>query len=83
VQAILVRYWNMTDKPPTPLTILARVRDNMLVNGLRVIERDGYRIGEWRLDDVGRCLACDAQIPGVFAGPPGFWGNKRLPVRMS
>jgi pyruvate formate lyase activating enzyme len=49
----------------------------------RVIERDWYEIGEWRLSDQGKCLACDAQLPGVFAGRAGNWGARRMPVRMS
>jgi len=46
----------------------------------RVIERDWYRLGEYRLDDAGRCQACGTQLPGVFDGPPGGWGPVRQPV---
>ncbi len=49
--------------------------------GVKVIERDWYAITGWRLDDVGRCAACGTPIAGVFAGPPGDWGRRRLPVR--
>jgi pyruvate formate lyase activating enzyme len=49
----------------------------------RVIERDWYELGEWRLDEQGRCLQCGAQLPGVFAGAPGTWGARRLPVRIA
>ncbi|HVF15676.1 MAG TPA: AmmeMemoRadiSam system radical SAM enzyme [Steroidobacteraceae bacterium] len=48
----------------------------------RVIERDWYDIGEWKLDTTGACLSCGTQIPGVFAGAAGSWGRKRLPVRL-
>jgi pyruvate formate lyase activating enzyme len=48
----------------------------------RVIERDWYVIGEWKLDTKGACLSCGAQIPGVFDGAAGSWGRKRLPVRL-
>jgi pyruvate formate lyase activating enzyme len=51
--------------------------------GTCVIERDGYEIGAWRLDEVGRCLECGTQLPGVFRGPPGRWGARRLPVRLA
>jgi pyruvate formate lyase activating enzyme len=51
--------------------------------GARVIERDWYRLGEYALTGDGRCRACDAQIPGVFAGAPGRWGPRRLPVRLA
>jgi pyruvate formate lyase activating enzyme len=48
-----------------------------------VIERDWYRLGAWRLTADGRCAACDTRLPGVFDGPPGTWGSRRLPVRLS
>jgi pyruvate formate lyase activating enzyme len=51
--------------------------------GARVIERDWYELGEWRLDDQGHCVHCGATLPGVFAGAPGAWGAKRLPVRLA
>jgi pyruvate formate lyase activating enzyme len=50
--------------------------------GAVVIERDWYTLGEYRLDDSGRCVRCDTQLPGVFEGPPGTWGARRMPVRM-
>ena len=49
----------------------------------RVIERDWYELGEWQLDASGACLKCGTRIPGVFSGPPGAWGARRLPVRLS
>ena len=48
--------------------------------GERVIGRDWYQLSEWRLDDGGHCLACGTAMPGVFDGPPGSWGRKRLAV---
>ncbi len=51
--------------------------------GRRVIERDWYRLGDWQLSDDGRCLVCGTRVPGVFAGPPGAWGARRLPVRLA
>jgi len=48
--------------------------------GSRVIQRDWYELGEYRLDDTGRCMACGTTIPGVFDGPPGTWGARRQPV---
>lgn len=50
--------------------------------GTRVIERDWYELGEWRLDSKGACRNCGTQIPGVFAGSPGRWGRRRVPVRI-
>jgi pyruvate formate lyase activating enzyme len=51
--------------------------------GERVIERDWYELGQWKLDPAGACVQCGAQIPGVFADQPGTWGRKRLPVRIA
>jgi pyruvate formate lyase activating enzyme len=48
----------------------------------RVIERDWYEIGEWRLNEEGECLACGARLPGIFQGRPGTWGARRMPVRI-
>ena len=45
-----------------------------------LIERDWYTLGRYGLTDDGRCRRCDTRIPGVFAGPPGHWGARRLPV---
>jgi pyruvate formate lyase activating enzyme len=49
----------------------------------RVIERDWYALGDYRLSDDGCCTACGAALPGVFDGPAGSWGRRRLPVRLS
>jgi pyruvate formate lyase activating enzyme len=55
--------------------------------GLRLIERDWYRLGHWTLTvpkDGGSafCPACRTEIPGVFEARPGTWGARRLPVRL-
>ena len=50
--------------------------------GTRLIERDWYRIGEYRVTDDGHCGGCGASVPGRFAGPAGTWGPRRQPVRM-
>jgi pyruvate formate lyase activating enzyme len=49
--------------------------------GKRVIGRDWYVLTEWNLTGEGRCRFCREAIPGVFSGPPGDWGARRLPVR--
>jgi pyruvate formate lyase activating enzyme len=48
--------------------------------GARVIERDWYVVGAYRLDDTGHCQVCGTQLPGVFDGSPGGWGARRRPV---
>jgi pyruvate formate lyase activating enzyme len=50
--------------------------------GTRVIERDWYVLGDYRLDDTGHCSACGHQLAGRFDGPPGAWGSRRVPVRL-
>jgi pyruvate formate lyase activating enzyme len=49
----------------------------------RVIERDWYNLGAWRLTDTGACQSCGTQIPGIFTGRPGAWGARRLGVRLA
>jgi pyruvate formate lyase activating enzyme len=51
--------------------------------GERLVERDWYEIGAWRLDAAGSCLRCGTRCPGVFDGPPGDWGARRRPVRLA
>ncbi|HMK12805.1 MAG TPA: AmmeMemoRadiSam system radical SAM enzyme [Acidimicrobiales bacterium] len=48
--------------------------------GERVITRDWYRLGDYRLDDAGCCLECGTKLAGVFDGPAGAWGRHRQPV---
>jgi pyruvate formate lyase activating enzyme len=48
-----------------------------------VIVRDWYVLRTYRLTDDGRCKSCGHRIAGVFAGPPGKQGPRRLPVRLS
>lgn len=47
-----------------------------------LIGRDWYVLSEWNLTDTGACRFCGTQIPGVFAGSPGRWGAKRVPVHL-
>jgi len=51
--------------------------------GALLIERDWYELGAWGLSDDGHCTECGARCPGVFAGPAGRWGARRLPVRLA
>jgi pyruvate formate lyase activating enzyme len=45
-----------------------------------VVARDWYVIERYGLDDHGVCRRCGAPLPGVFDGPVGTWGARRLPV---
>jgi len=47
--------------------------------GQRVIERNGYAIGDWKLAH-GHCTQCGCEIAGHFLQQPGHWGNRRQPV---
>ena len=51
--------------------------------GALLIERDWYELGAYRLTRDGRCAACAARVPGVFADGPGDWGRRRVPVRLN
>lgn len=51
--------------------------------GTLLIERDWYRLGEWKLNHQGHCLDCGTALAGRFSGPPGNWGAKRMPVRIT
>ena len=50
--------------------------------GERLIERDWYQLGEWRLDAQSCCSNCGAWVAGVFENGPGDWGRKRQVVRI-
>jgi pyruvate formate lyase activating enzyme len=50
--------------------------------GQTLIGRDWYEMLEWNLTDDGRCQFCGTPCAGVFDGPPGQWGARRLAVRL-
>jgi pyruvate formate lyase activating enzyme len=51
--------------------------------GERLVGRDWYELTAWNLTAEGRCTHCGTLCAGVFDGPPGRWGGRRLPVRLS
>ncbi|MHC4402475.1 MAG: hypothetical protein ACYTG0_22650 [Planctomycetota bacterium] len=50
--------------------------------GNKLIGRDWYELSDWKLTDDGRCTFCTTQCAGVFDGPPGDWGARRVPVQL-
>jgi pyruvate formate lyase activating enzyme len=50
--------------------------------GKLLIERDWYELGQWNLKD-NRCAACGFEISGHFDLKPGYWGARRMPVRLN
>jgi len=50
--------------------------------GRVLIGRDWYVLSSWNLTDDGSCTHCGTPCAGVFDGPPGDWGARRLPVRL-
>ena len=50
--------------------------------GAALVERDWYNLGGYLLTDDGRCIRCDTPCAGVFDGPAGRWGRKRLPLHI-
>ncbi len=51
--------------------------------GAKLIERDWYVLGEWRLSADGCCELCGERCAGVFEARPGDWGAQRQPVRLA
>jgi pyruvate formate lyase activating enzyme len=51
--------------------------------GTKLIGRDWYVLSGWNLTDDGHCQKCNVLCAGVFDGPAGDWGAKRMPVRLS
>lgn len=50
--------------------------------GEKLIGRDWYVLSDYNLTDDGHCRFCGTPCAGVFDGPPGRWGARRLPVRL-
>src|SRR5262249_62025904 len=48
--------------------------------GRAVVVRDWYAMRHYGLTDSGCCEQCGTQLPGVYDGPVGTWGARRLPV---
>ncbi len=55
--------------------------------GETLIGRDWYELSTWNIafdgNHYGNCGHCGTPVPGVFDGPPGDWGRKRVPVRLT
>jgi pyruvate formate lyase activating enzyme len=51
--------------------------------GTAVVVRDWYAIRGYRLTDDGRCGSCGARLAGVYSGPCGRWGARRLPILLA
>jgi pyruvate formate lyase activating enzyme len=51
--------------------------------GTPVVVRDWYVIERYDVTDTGACVHCGTQLPGLFDGPVGGWGSRRLPVRLA
>jgi pyruvate formate lyase activating enzyme len=48
--------------------------------GRAVVVRDWYRMVRYELTDTGACAACGTLVAGVYDGPAGHWGTRRLPL---
>ena len=51
--------------------------------GRALIVRNWYVIEDYALGGDGRCPDCGTPCAGMFDGPPGRWGARRRPVRIS
>jgi len=45
--------------------------------GQRLIGRDWYELGVWRLTAEGACVSCGTPCSGVYDPAPGTWGSRR------
>jgi len=54
--------------------------------GETLIGRDWYLLSDWNVSFEGNyhgnCASCGTPVAGVFDGPPGDWGRKRVPLRL-
>jgi pyruvate formate lyase activating enzyme len=50
--------------------------------GRPVVVRDWYDIVDYRLTGDGACADCGTRLPGVYDGPVGGWGRRRMPIRL-
>ncbi|EPC01537.1 hypothetical protein L861_16835 [Litchfieldella anticariensis FP35 = DSM 16096] len=48
-----------------------------------LIGRDWHALSKWNLTDDGHCRFCGTRCAGVFSGPPGHWGRRRVPVHLA
>ena len=48
-----------------------------------VVVRDWYVMRDYQLTDSGACVHCGTFLPGVYDGPVGDWGSRRMPVRLA
>ena len=52
--------------------------------GTPVVVRDWYADPPLpRSTDDGRCDACGTRLAGVYSGPCGSWGARRLPISLA
>ena len=51
--------------------------------GAAVVVRDWYVLRRYALTDDGRCESCGTAVPGVYDGPAGHWGARRLPLTVA
>ncbi len=51
--------------------------------GRKIIGRDWYVLTTYNLTNDGHCTFCETPCAGLFDGPPGNWGAKRMAVRLA
>ena len=51
--------------------------------GRAAVVRDWYRMVRYELTDDGACTFCGTRLAGVYDGPVGYWGPRRLPLFIS
>lgn len=51
--------------------------------GQVLIGRNWFDLSDWNLTHDGHCKNCGTRCAGIFDGPHGTWGARRMPVRLS
>ena len=87
--ATLRRAWDIARKNGIRYCYVGNVHDSAAEStychgcGALLLERDWYELGTWAMTDEGACKACGTKCAGVFSGPPGSHGRRRMRLTVS
>jgi len=51
--------------------------------GRELIQRKGFMISGWNLNERGGCRFCGMSCAGIFEADHGLWGSKRLQIQLA
>ena len=67
---------------PAPAEVLPHRPPFLLLDEVVELRIGEGAKGRWHLTGDGRCRTCGTPVAGVYDGPPGEWGAKRVPVEL-